>query len=241
VRAIDTGIGEKEGKHMKQLQNHINYHFKNTALLEQALTHSSYHNENRGNSTGSNERLEFIGDSVLGLLTSEFLYQKYPDMSEGELTRLRSQLVCEPSLSAAACRMSLSEHLRLGRGENNNAGRTRPAVLADAAEAVLAAVYLDGGLTPARRIIRRFLLDIKDQAVQFTDYKTALQEYFQRSGDCRIQYNLISESGPDHAKLFHSEVVIDGSSRGQGEGSSRKDSEQQAAKAALERAGAEVL
>ena len=224
---------------MKQLQQHIGYTFRNLSLLEQALTHSSYHNENRGSSPGSNERLEFLGDSVLGLLTAEFLYEKNAAMSEGDLTRWRSQLVCEPSLNAAALRMGLGQKLRLGKGEESSGGRSRPAVLADAAEAVLAAVYLDGGLDPARTVIRRFLLEAKDRPKRFVDYKTSLQEWAQREGDCRIVYRLVSESGPDHAKLFHSEVSLNGEVCGRGEGASRKDSEQKAAQAALEAAGVE--
>ena len=212
----------------------IEYIFKDHRLLAMAITHSSFYNENRRAAEGSNERLEFLGDSILGLLTAEYLYQTYPNLPEGKLTKLRSAMVCEPSLSAVANVLSLGVELKLGKGEELSGGRTRPSVLADAVEALLAALYLDGGLDTARSFFNQFLKGAEQKTLRFTDYKTEFQEEVQQQPNRVIQYNLLSEEGPDHAKVFTVNVTVDGTVCGHGTGSSRKDAEQRAAAAALE-------
>ena len=218
---------------MKTLEGRLGYTFRNRALLENALTHSSYANENRGG-PGSNERLEFLGDSVLGMVTADHLYKKHPDLPEGDLTRMRAALVCEESLVEVADQLDLGAYLKLGRGEETGGGRERPSIRADAVEAVLAAVYLDGGLVEARNIIRRFILDREAEKSANRDYKTILQELVQRESGQVLTYQLTGESGPDHAKVFSVQVVLNGQPVGQGTGHSKKEAEQMAAKAAME-------
>lgn len=222
---------------MRELEKKLNYTFRNSALLAEALSHSSYANEHRAEKLNSNERLEFLGDSVLGFVTAEFLFAKHPDMPEGDLTRIRAALVCEQSLYEVAQKLQLGQYLRLGRGEEAGGGRNRTSILADAMEAVFAAVYLDGGIVEASALIHRVLLDVeKETAVEERrkDFKTALQELVQRQADQVLTYRMIGEEGPDHAKIFSAEVLLNGKALGVGSGHSKKEAEQAAAKAALE-------
>ncbi len=221
---------------MESLEAKLGYSFRDRSLLENALTHSSYANENHA-AMGSNERLEFLGDSVLGMVTADYLFRAHPDLPEGDLTRTRAALVCEESLAEVADRLELGDYLKLGRGEAAGGGRERPSIRADAVEAVLAAVYLDGGLEECAKIIRRFILDKEREKGASRDYKTALQELVQRRSGQVLAYQLIGESGPDHAKRFAVEVTLNGESIGRGEGHSKKEAEQMAAKAAMERLG----
>ena len=221
---------------MKTLEEVLGYSFENKSLLENALTHSSYANENRASGAASNERLEFLGDSILGMVTAEHLFRTHPDLPEGELTRTRAALVCEGSLHAVAKNWGLGRYLRLGKGEENGGGRERPSILADAVEAVLAAMYLDGGIGTARKAIHKFILSGEAGAeVANRDYKTALQELVQRTNGSVLSYRLVGESGPDHAKTFTMEVSLNDTPVGKGEGRSKKEAEQMAAKAAIEK------
>lgn len=222
---------------MRELEKKLGYRFRNEALLDEALRHSSYANEHRGEHLPSNERLEFLGDSVLGFVTAEFLFTLHPNAPEGELTRLRAALVCEQSLHEVAKTLELGKYLRLGRGEESCGGRSRASILADATEAVIAAVYLDGGQDAASALIHRVLLDrVSEQRVEEErrDYKTVLQELIQREPNHSIFYRLVSQSGPDHNKTFHFEVLLDGAVIGRGEGRSKKEAEQMAARDALD-------
>ncbi len=222
---------------MQELEKQLNYTFQNPALLEEALCHSSYANEHRAEHLSSNERLEFLGDSVLGFVTAEFLFAQHPDLPEGDLTRIRAALVCEQSLYEVARKLNLGAYLRLGRGEESGGGRTRTSILADATEAVFAAVYLDGGIAAASALIHRVLLDAEREEVveeRRRDYKTALQELVQRQADQVLTYRMVGERGPDHAKIFAAEVLLNGTSVGSGSGHSKKEAEQAAARSALE-------
>lgn len=221
---------------MQALEKALQYQFRDTALLREALRHSSYANEHRGDESVSNERLEFLGDSVLGFVTAEFLFRKHPNAPEGELTRIRARLVCEESLYEVAQRLELGKYLCLGHGEEAGGGRTRPSILADATEAVIAAIYLDGGIEPAAALIHRMLLDgaAEERFVeQRRDYKTALQELVQRTPNHALRYCLVGESGPDHAKTFTVDVLLGAEVVGTGSGRSKKEAEQNAACAAL--------
>ena len=221
---------------MEELEKKLGYTFRDPSLLQGALYHSSYANEHRGQHIASNERLEFLGDAVLGFVTAEHLYRKYPDLPEGDLTRIRAALVCEDSLYEVAQSLELGSHLLLGRGEEQGGGRQRPSILADATESVFAAVYLDGGMDAARDLIHRVLLD-KEQEEQVEerrrDYKTELQELVQRKSDQILRYELTGSSGPDHAKEFSFRVTLNGAEIGQGTGHSKKEAEQAAARSAL--------
>ena len=226
---------------MKDLQKNLNYTFKNEKLLSNALTHSSYANEMRSGIT-SNERLEFLGDSVLSVIVSDYIFKKFPNQPEGELTKLRASLVCEKSLCGFSRELNIGKHLLLGKGEDKGGGRERDSILADAFEAVLAAVYLDGGIEEARKIVMHFVLkELKhtDDEV-FKDYKTALQEIIQRNPEESVTYILKSESGPDHDKLFEVEVHLNSNVIGIGSGKSKKAAEQMAAKQALILMGADI-
>lgn len=217
------------------LEEMLEYQFRDKLLLENALTHSSFANENRGAGAVSNERLEFLGDSVLGMITAEYLYRTHPDMPEGELTRTRAALVCEGSLYEVAKRWELGQHLRLGKGEESGGGRERTSILADAVEAVLAAMYLDGGIGTARKAIHQFILSSEERAEAANrDYKTALQELVQRQSGRVLSYRLLSEDGPDHAKVFSVAVELNGHAIGTGDGRSKKEAEQAAAKSAIQ-------
>lgn len=221
---------------MKTLEEKIGYSFRDRSLLENALTHSSYANEHHLGSISSNERLEFLGDSVLGMIVADHLYRTFPDLPEGDLTRIRANLVCEGSLVLVAKEWDLGRYLKLGKGENACGGRSRPSILADAVEAVLAAVFLDGGLAHDRDIIQRFLLDRMEQVNRASrDHKTYLQELVQRKSGQVLSYELIGESGPDHNKTFQMQVLLNGQPIGQGTGHSKKEAEQAAANAAIER------
>ena len=221
---------------MQDLESRLGYTFRRPALLENALYHSSYANEHRSAGVGSNERLEFLGDAVLGLVTAEYLYGKHPDLPEGDLTRIRAALVCEESLYEVAQYLGLGQYLRLGRGEELGGGRQRPSILADATESVFAAVYLDGGMDAARELIHRVLLD-KEQEEQVEerrrDYKTELQE-LQRKPDQTLRYEMLGATGPDHAREFSFRVTLNGRTVGTGRGRSKKEAEQSAARCALE-------
>lgn len=221
---------------MEQLQNNLGYHFKNPALLSRALTHSSYANE-RHVDTGDNERLEFLGDSVLGFITAEYLFANHRDFPEGELTKLRAYAVCEKSLFSYAEEIGLGNYLKLGKGEERTGGRTRPSVLSDAFEAVIAAIYLDGGMDEAKKFVLRFVVPYVEAKPTFKDYKTMLQEVVQKNQGETLEYVLVSETGPDHDKCFTVEVHLNSNVLGRGVGGSKKKAEQNAAKEALELMG----
>ena len=219
---------------MRDLEKKLNYTFRNQALLEEALNHSSYANEHRAGGLRSNERLEFLGDSVLGFVTAEFLFCQHPDLPEGDLTRIRAALVCEGSLVEVARSLDLGSYLKLGKGEDHGGGRARPSIQADAVEAMLAAVYLDGGIGQARKLIHRLVLNREEERTAAgRDYKTALQELVQRESGQSLSYRLIGEKGPDHDKVFAMEVLLNGQPLGTGQGRSKKEAEQAAAKAAV--------
>lgn len=223
---------------MNPLEKSLGYQFHNPALLEEALRHSSYANEHRGANVFSNERLEFLGDSVLGFVTAEYLFAKHPTAPEGELTRIRAILVCEDSLHEVAQRLELGKYLLLGNGEEGCGGRTRPSILADATEAVFAAVYLDGGIGAASKLIHSVLLDKEREEVaeeKRRDYKTNLQEFVQRTPNQVLSYRMVGEQGPDHNKVFSFEVLLNDAVVGAGEGRTKKEAEQMAAKDALEK------
>ena len=221
---------------IKDLETAVGYRFHNISLLQNALTHSSYANERWHNSLLSNERLEFLGDSVLGMLVAEYLYRTFPDRPEGELTRMRADMVCEKTLASVANSIGLGEHLLLGHGEEQSKGRTRNSILADAMESVIAACFLDGGMAAAEGIVKRFILtEVPVKKMHNADYKTALQELVQQKKNQVISYTLVGESGPDHDKSFQVNVSLNGTVVGTGEGSSKKRAEQDAARCAMER------
>ena len=220
---------------IRDLENAIGYQFKNITLLQNALTHSSYANEHWHNSLRSNERLEFLGDSILGMVTAEYLYRHFPDRPEGDLTRMRADMVCEKALAKVAGQLQLGQHLLLGNGEEQSGGRNRDSILADAVESVIAACFLDGGMEPARALIDRFVLqDVPVKKLQNQDYKTALQELVQQKKNQALTYVLTGERGPDHDKWFEVEVRLNGKTVGTGSGTSKKRAEQEAARVAIE-------
>src|SRR5437870_6802855 len=229
------------------LEERLGHKFSNRGLLDRALTHSSAIPELRGASADApgdsthlsdNERLEFLGDAVLELLASEYLLASFPDWSEGQLSKSRARIVNAVSLEAAARRLRLGEHLRVGRGEEKTGGREKQTLLADAFEAVVAAVYLDGGLGVAREVLRKVLfeqaLEERGERISESDRKSALQELLQRRGRAPAEYRVVGESGPDHQKVFQIEVWIDGECLATSEGSTKKEAEQRAARTALE-------
>lgn len=219
---------------LTELEKSIGYTFRDISLLKTALTHSSYANENRKTGALCNERLEFLGDAVLGVTVAEYLYRTHPEMPEGDMTCLRAELVCEQSLHEAAKRLGLGNYICLGRGEEQNGGRERGSILADATEAVIAAVFLDGG--DAKALINRLILGpAREKGTSGShDYKTMLQELIQRTSGHTLSYKTVGESGPDHSKTFTVCVMIDGRAVSQGDGRSKKEAEQAAAKSALE-------
>ena len=220
---------------IKDLEAAIGYKFKNIALLQNALAHSSYANERWHNSLMSNERLEFLGDSILGMCVAEYLYCTFPDRPEGELTRMRADMVCEQTLANVAGRIGLGEHLLLGKGEEQGGGRTRNSILADAVESVIAASFLDGGMGAAKQFIQKFILvEVPVKKLHNVDYKTSLQELVQQKKNQVLTYALVGESGPDHDKHFEVEVSLNGKVVGLGSGSSKKRAEQDAARVAIE-------
>lgn len=226
---------------MNSLEEKLGYKFKNRKLLENALTHSSYANEVRNGST-SNERLEFLGDSVLSIIVSDHIYKNFPKLPEGELTRMRASLVCEKSLCGFSRELEVGRYLLLGKGEDKGGGRERDSILADAFEAILAAIYLDGGMEPARKHALRFVLRELDHTEDevFKDYKTALQEIIQRNPEEAVSYILTDETGPDHDKSFTVEVHLNSNVIGMGVGKNKKQAEQMAAKQALELMGEQI-
>ena len=231
----------------ERLMERLGYQFREPRLLDRALTHSSAIPELRaargediaftGSEVQDNERLEFLGDAVLELLTSEFLLKHFPEWSEGQLSKSRARIVNAHSLEIAARALGLGEHLRLGRGEEKTGGRDKPALLADAFEAVVAAIYLDGGLEPARELLRKTVfLQVTENGdrISESDRKSALQEFLQGKGGQLAEYRLAGESGPDHQKTFMVEVWVKGERRSSAEGSTKKEAEQRAARSALE-------
>lgn len=222
-------------QNVKALEEKLGYTFQNPALLTRALTHSSYANEQ--NAPGDNERLEFLGDSVLGFLTAEYLFSEHKGVPEGELTRLRAYAVCEKSLDVYAKQLGLGNFLLLGKGEERTGGRTRASVLSDAFEAVIAAMYLDGGMQAARPFVLRYVAPYVEAKPVFRDYKTTLQEVTQQNPGETLEYVVVSESGPDHDKHFEVEVHLNSNVLGRGSGPSKKKAEQDAARQALEMMG----
>lgn len=221
---------------MKELEESLGYKFNNPNLLKNALTHSSYANENRAEGVPSNERLEFLGDSVLGFVTARHLYAMHPTLPEGKMTRLRAELVCEQSLYGVACDLELGKYLRMGRGEEQNGGRERTSILADAVEAILAAMYLDGGIdAPAKFIEEKILSPESIERHHSADYKTELQELVQRKSGQVLTYIPAGESGPDHDKVFCAKVSLNGEVIGEGQGRTKKEAEQSAACEALKK------
>ena len=220
------------------LEKALQYRFKDRKYLLNALTHSSYANENK-RSLGSNERLEFLGDSVLGYIVADYLFRNYPDLPEGELTRTRAALVCEKACCGFSRQLGVGDALLLSHGEQNSGGRNRSSILADAFEAILAAVYLDGGMEEARKLVLRFVVPLitATRAKTFRDYKTKLQELIQQNPEESLEYVLTGESGPDHDKHFTVEVHLNSNVIGKGGGRSKKEAEQQAAREALELMG----
>ena len=220
---------------MESLEKKLGYTFRDRSLLSEALNHSSYANEHRSAEVSSNERLEFLGDSVLGFVTAEFLFKTYGKLPEGDLTRIRAALVCEQSLYEVAKFLGLGQYLKLGKGEEAGGGRQRQSILADATEAVFAAVYLDGGMERVRELICRVLLSRAPAAEERRDYKTTLQEIVQRRSGQVLTYHMVDESGPDHNKTFLCQGRLTGAPGGQGRGHSKKEAEQAAARDALEK------
>lgn len=219
---------------MTELENKLGYSFKNKKLLENAITHSSYANESKNNKIESNERLEFLGDAVLGMVAAEYLYEAGNTLPEGQMTKMRAAMVCEQSLAETASKLNLGAYMKLGKGELHNGGSKRPSILADAVEAIIAAVYIDGGFNKAASVIKRLVLKPIDSSVIQKDYKTMLQEYVQRKSGQVLEYKLVEQHGPEHDKSFTVEVCLNGESIGRGEGRSKKEAEQNAAKRALE-------
>lgn len=220
---------------MIELEQKLQYTFQDKGLLENALRHSSYANESRNRGVTSNERLEFLGDSVLGFVTAKYLYKHYPDLPEGKMTKVRAELVCEHALHKVAQELELGRYIRLGKGEENTGGRTRPSILADAVEATIAAMFLDGGMEVAERfILTRVLTDLEQGLpVSNSDNKTKLQELIQQKSGQVLTYAVTGESGPDHCKQFTVSVSLNGEVVGSGIGRTKKEAEQAAAGDAL--------
>lgn len=215
--------------HLKELEEKIQYQFQNKNLFCQALTHSSYANEHRLDHSRCNERLEFLGDAVLEIVTSDFLYHKYDHLPEGDLTKIRASIVCEPTLAYCAGDLSLGDYLLLGKGEEATGGRSRNSVVSDAMEAVIGAIYLDGGFANAKEFINRFILKDLENKKLFYDSKTILQEIVQAHFKEELSYHLVGEEGPDHDKTFQVELQIGEQVYGIGKGRTKKSAEQEAA------------
>ncbi len=221
-----------------ELEKVIGYTFKNRENIILALTHSSYSNENKSKKMQNNERLEFLGDAVLNISISEKIYKNLKGLAEGEMTKLRATIVCESSLVKSAYKINLGKYILLGKGEELTGGRTRSSILSDAYEALIGAIYLDGGLEDAKLFIYGGMQNVIDDCIKgsiFLDYKTLLQETAQKNNDCRIIYEVVEEKGPDHNKAFVTRVIINDTVMGIGEGKSKKESEQNSAKVALEK------
>ena len=221
------------GHALDGLENRIGYVFQNKALLKQALTHSSYANEQKIRKNGDYERLEFLGDAVLELISSEFLFKEHPDMPEGKLTKLRSSLVCEPALAQCAKEIDLGSYLFLGKGEESTGGRYRESITSDVMEALIGALYLDGGFVATREFILKYILSDIENRILFYDSKTVLQEIIQTKPNQKLVYNLIDEIGPDHNKEFVVEAILNGIKVGFGQGKTKKAAEQKAAYEAI--------
>ena len=228
--------GEKMRKRFLTLQKQLGVSFQNEKLLFQAFTHSSYVNEHRKMRYQDNERLEFLGDAVLELTVSQYLFEQYANMSEGELTKLRANIVCESSLVLFANELKFGDYVLLGKGEEITGGRTRPALLADVFEAFIGALYLDRGLDEVRKFLEKVVLPKIRSGIfsQVTDYKSLLQERVQRDSSGCIEYMIVAESGPAHNRFFVSRVLLNQQEIGEGKGKSKKEAEQQAAKIALD-------
>ncbi len=224
---------QREDDPMDELQAVIGYRFRSSLYLKQALTHTSCANEAHAGHAGSNERLEFLGDAVLELVSSEYFYREKPELPEGSLTKLRASFVCEPALAYCAEQIPLNPYLYLGKGEEQTGGRMRASILSDAMEAVIGAIYLDGGYREAREFIYRFILNDIEGKQYFYDAKTILQEELQKNGEADISYRLLSEEGPDHQKTFTSAVFLEETELARGSAGSKKRAEQNAAYAAL--------
>lgn len=222
---------------LKNLEAAISYKFKNEKLLKHALSHSSYANEKKLGKLGSNERLEFLGDAVLELISSEYFFEKYKEKPEGDLTKLRAKFVCEPALCYIANTLNLGSYLLLGKGENATGGRRRASLLSDALEAIIGAIYLDGGFANAKEFILNYVLSDIENKQFFYDSKTTLQEETQKLYNISPEYILLDESGPDHNKEFLVKVLIDGKNFGEAKGSSKKNAEAEAALLALKKLG----
>lgn len=222
-----------EGYSIEELENRIGYKFKNIHLLKQAVTHSSFSNEQKINRQPHYERLEFLGDAVLELVTSEFLYHHYPQEPEGKLTKLRASMVCEPALAFCARDLELGKFMRLGKGEESTGGRDRESITSDAMEAVIGAIFLDGGMEQAKKYIYRFILSDLENKQLFYDSKTHLQEILQGDLKKDFSYELVEETGPEHDKVFVVEVRMEARVIGRGSGRTKKAAEQQAAYEAL--------
>ena len=218
---------------MTQLEQKINYSFRNRLLLKQALTHSSCANEQKINKSKDYERLEFLGDAVLELVSSDYIYREHPEMSEGKMTKYRSSIVCEPALAFCAREIGLEEHILLGKGEEATGGRKRDSIISDVMEAVIGAIYLDSGIDEAKDFIHRYILSDLEHKQLFYDAKTILQEEVQKENGGTLHYELVREDGPEHDKTFMVEVMINGIKAGSGTGHSKKEAEQQAAYKAL--------
>lgn len=227
------GKNREKMKSREEFEKIIEYEFQDERLLEQALTHSSYANEKHMRKHSDNERLEFLGDAVLEVASSEFLYLNYPDLNEGDLTKLRASLVCEPTLAGCALQLRLGEFIFLGKGEDMTGGRKRNSILSDAVEALIGAIYLDGGFACAKAFVLKFILTDIEHKKLFYDSKTILQEYVQGNCEGTLNYRLLSESGPDHAKSFTVEARIGEKSISAGTGRTKKAAEQEAAYKAL--------
>ncbi|MBQ1193548.1 MAG: ribonuclease III [Lachnospiraceae bacterium] len=218
---------------LKELQDKIGYSFNNEDLLKQAITHSSFANEQKINKLKNYERLEFLGDAVLELVSSEFLFNENKDMPEGQLTRLRASMVCEPALAYCARDIDLGTYILLGKGEEATGGRNRDSITSDVMEAVIGAIFLDGGLDNAKKFINRFVLSDLENKILFLDSKTLLQEEIQKKNSAQLRYELVGETGPDHDKQFSVEAYLDDVLIGTGIGRTKKAAEQKAAYEAL--------
>ena len=223
-------IGENE---LKELQDSIGYHFKDNNLLLQALTHSSYANEQKINKRSDYERLEFLGDAVLELVSSHYLFKRYPDKKEGEMTKMRAAMVCEPALAYCASAIHLEKYLILGKGEEATGGRYRESIIADVMEAIIGAIYLDSGITAAKAHIEKFILDNPEEKQIFYDSKSVLQEIVQRDNVGELRYEICGEKGPEHDKIFESAVYVGDKKLGEGSGRTKKAAEQKAAYQAI--------
>lgn len=218
---------------LESVQGLIDYHFQNPELLKQALTHSSFANEQRINKAKDYERLEFLGDAVLELVSSEFIFKEHTTMPEGKMTKLRASMVCEPALAYCAKEMNLGEYILLGKGEEATGGRKRDSITSDVMEAIIGAIYLDGGFECAKKHIHKFILSDLENKILFLDSKTILQEEIQKKNNGVLRYELVRETGPDHDKQFTVEAYLGENLIGQGVGHTKKAAEQQAAYEAL--------